>query len=215
MAEYHQHPLPPSEGDAAGTARPGRDMLRVRVLAVTFAVILGSGLVGIAGGLAWAALAPRALFVVTSHGVAYVVNPETSAFIAADGWFCLVGIVGGAIIGLGAWLAGVRRHGPVPAAAALAGAAGAAFLAWWAGKNVGLDGFRHQLGVSKPGALLRQPVDLGAHGGLAFWPLAAAAVIGGIELVRALRERQRAAAQPAPPGYAPPAGQRGSAARGR
>ncbi|HEY1616879.1 MAG TPA: hypothetical protein VGG25_04635 [Streptosporangiaceae bacterium] len=215
MAEHHQYPLPPPQGDAAGIARPWRDMLRVRALAVALAVLLGSGLTGIAGGLAWAALAPRALFVVTSHGVAYVVNPETSAFIAADGWFCLVGLAGGAIIGLGAWLAGVRRHGPVPAAAALAGATGAAFLAWWVGKNVGLGGFRHQLGVSRAGALLRQPVSLGAHGGLAFWPLAAAVVIGGIELVRALRERQRAAAQPAASSFAPPAGRLGSAARRR
>jgi hypothetical protein len=43
---------------------------------------------------------------------------------------------------------------------------------------------------------LHQPVDLGAHGALAFWPLAAGAVIGGIELILLLRERQRAIEPP-------------------
>jgi hypothetical protein len=177
-----------------------------RALLVTLAIAAGGALLGLAGGLIWSAVAPQAVFQVQSPGVAYVVNPETTAFIAADGYFSLIALIGGVSIGLAAYLFGVRRYGPLPAAGALAGATAAAFLAWWSGSNLGLSSFRHQLGTSKNGALLRQPVDLGAHGALAFWPLAAGGVIGGIELILLLRERQRAVAEPAGrlPDTAPP-----------
>ncbi|HEY1639079.1 MAG TPA: hypothetical protein VGG35_00200 [Streptosporangiaceae bacterium] len=168
----------------------------------------GSALLGIIGGLLWSAIAPQALFMVASHGVAYVVNPETSAFIAADGYFSFIAIGGGIVIGLVAYLTGVRRFGPLPAAGALIGATAAAFLADWAGSNVGLDDFRHRLAAARPGALLRQPAQLGAHGALAFWPLAAGAVVGGIELLLTMRERRQQAASAGlagGPGTAPPA----------
>jgi hypothetical protein len=189
MAEPMDPSLPPSDGSAAPS--PGSATEPLRALLVTVAIVIGAALLGLAGGLVWSAIAPEALFVVTGRGVAYVVNPETNAFIAADGWFSVVAVVGGVIIGLIAYLFGVRRHGPLPAAGALVGATAAGFLAWWVGRNIGLSAFRHQLGVSKNGALLRQPIDLGAHGALTFWPLAAGAVIGGIELMLAMRDRQR------------------------
>jgi hypothetical protein len=48
------------------------------------------------------------------------------------------------------------------------------------------------LATSRPGTLLHAPISLGSQGALAFWPLAAAAVAGGIELVGALRARHQA-----------------------
>jgi hypothetical protein len=190
MAESSQHPLPPPGHPAVGgNERPG-SATHLRALSVTLAIGAGGALLGIAGGFVWSAIAPRALFSVASHGIAYVVNPETSAFIAADGWYSVVAVIGGLLIGLAGYLLGVRRYGPLPAAGALVGATAAAFLAWWIGRNIGLAHFRHLLGTSKPGTLIRQPASLGAHGALAFWPLAAGAVIGGIELVLAMRERQ-------------------------
>jgi hypothetical protein len=196
MANSSQQPLPPPGGPAARFARPENAAVQFRALLVTLAIAVGGALLGLVGGLLWSAVAPQAVFQVQSPGVAYVVNPETTAFIAADGWFSLIAVAGGVIIGLAAWFGGVRRYGPLPAAGALAGATAAAFLAWWSGSNLGLASFRHQLGTSKTGALLHQPVDLGAHGALAFWPLAAGAVIGGIELILLLRERQRAIEPP-------------------
>jgi len=177
MADSIPHPLSPR-------ARLARALL------ATLAIAAGGALLGLLGGLLWSAVAPKAVFSVASPGVAYVVNPETSAFIAADGWFSGIALAGGAIIGVAGYLLGVRRFGPPPAVGALGGATAAAFLAWWAGSHVGLAAFRHRLGTSRPGTLLRQPAGLGAHGALVFWPLAAGAVIGGIELVIALRERQ-------------------------
>jgi hypothetical protein len=177
-----QHP----PGDQPSLAPAGP-----RVILTVAAIVLIGALLGIAGGLAWAGLAPRAVFQVSSPGTAYVVNPETSAFIAADGWFSIVAVAGGILIGVAGYLIGVRRYGPLPAAGVLAGAVAAAFLASWTGRNVGLTAFRHQLSVARAGALIRQPVVLGAHGALAFWPLAAAAAVGAIELTAALRDRRR------------------------
>jgi hypothetical protein len=213
MADSRQHPLPPPDGPAAARGSLGAAG-EPRALLITVAVMLGSALLGIIGGVLWSAVAPRALFMVASHGVAYVVNPETSAFIAADGWFSLIAAAGGVVIGLAAYLLGVRRHGPLPAAGALVGATAAAFLAEWTGSNIGVAAFRHRLATARPGTLLRQPVQLGAHGALAFWPLAAGAVVGGIELLLAMRERQhRLAVGPAaerPGAGQPAAGQPGA-----
>jgi hypothetical protein len=204
MTESSQHPLPPAGRAADGYVPPAAGRPGLPALLVTLAIAVGGAVLGVVGGYVWAAIAPKALFVESSHGVAFVVNAETSAFIAADGWFGLVGAVGGLIIGLAAYFLGVRRFGPLPAAGALIGATAAAFLAWWIGRNVGLASFRHLLGTSKPGTLLRQPPDLGAHGALAFWPLVAGAVILIIELVRSMRDRRPRSAGGRQPLPAPP-----------
>jgi hypothetical protein len=175
---------------------PGRPALGRAVIAACL-IVAGSAVVGLAAGLAWAAAAPRVVYQVApiSPPTAYAVNPETSAFIAADGWYCLLALIGGALIGLLGYLFAVRRYGPVPMAGIVVGATGAAFLMRWLGpKESGQPGFNHLLATSKPGTLLYAPISLGSQGALAFWPLAAAAVVGGIELVGVLRARRQ-------PGY--------------
>lgn len=159
-------------------------------------IIAASVVVGVAAGFIWAAVAPRVLYqVYTLHPpTAYATDPETSAFIAADGWYCLLAVVGGALIGLLGYLVGVRRYGPVPMAGIVVGATAAAFISRWLGhRQSGGPGFSHVLATSRPGALLHAPISLGSQGALAFWPLAAAAVAGGIELVGVLRARHQAA----------------------
>jgi hypothetical protein len=158
-------------------------------------IIAASLVIGGAGGLVWAAVAPRVLYQVVTLNppTAYATDPETSAFIAADGWYCLIAVVGGALIGLLGYLFGVRRYGPVPMAGIVVGATAAAFICEWTGhRQSGGPGFNHVLATSKPGTLLHAPISLGSQGALAFWPLAAAAVAGGIELVGALRARHQA-----------------------
>ena len=149
-------------------------------------IIAASAVIGGAGGLVWAAVAPRVLYQVVTLNppTAYATDPETSAFIAADGWYCLIAVVGGVLIGLLGYLFGVRRYGPVPMAGIVVGATAAAFICEWTGhRQSGGPGFNHVLATSKPGTLLHAPISLGSQGALAFWPLAAAAVAGGIELV--------------------------------
>jgi hypothetical protein len=163
---------------------------------------------GLIAGLIWAAVAPRVLYQVYTlkPPTAYAVNPETSAFIAADGWYCVIAVIGGAVIGLLGYLFAVRRHGALPMAAIVLGSLGAAYLARWLGHELsGARSFDHLLATSKPGAFLHAPISLGAQGALAFWPIVAAAIAGGIELASVLRERHQVAY-----GGFPPASQSGS-----
>jgi hypothetical protein len=187
--------LPPPGGPAgysAVAAQPGSTNGRALLAAVLLA--LAGVLLGLLGGVIWAAAAPRVVYQVYSlhpQPVAFATNPETSAFIAADGIYTFIAVGGGALLGLAGYLFGVRRYGPVPMAGVVIGAVAAAFLAKWLGPQLtGQNSFNHQLGSSKPGAFLRAPIALGAHGAVAFWPVAAAFVAGGLELISVMRARQ-------------------------
>jgi hypothetical protein len=189
------------------TVTPPESPAPGRALIAACLIVVGSAAVGLAAGLVWAAAAPRVVYQVYTLNppTAYAINPETSAFIAADGWYCLLALIGGALIGLLGYLFAVRRYGPVPMAAIVIGATGAAFLMQWLGpQESGQPGFNHLLATSRTGTLLHAPISLGSHGALAFWPLAAAAVAGGIELVGVLRARRQPAYTAVPvPGMGP------------
>jgi hypothetical protein len=186
---------------AAGKADAGGPAL---VAAAVFAAIVaGSAVLGLLAGLAWTAVAPHAVLVATGGGGADVVNPETSAFIVADGWFAVLCALGGAVCGLLGWSLAVRRHGVLAVLGLLGGGMAAALIARWAGQRSGQAAFTRQLAVSRPGALLRAPVSLGAHSAIAFWPLAAGLVVGGFEAIRLLRDRRLAAAGRPVPALAP------------
>ena len=199
-SEYPFEPQPraPRAGDARPGSRPGSPA--GSVLSSLF-ILAGSMLIGLAGGLAWTALAPRAVYVIVGRGSANVLNPETTAFIAADAWYCLIGVAGGLIIGLAGYLLAVRRYGPVPMAAILVGSIIAGIAARWVGEHQGLNGFDRQLLTTHQGALLHAPLALAGDTSaavwptaaslpaMAFWPLAACAVAGGILLVTVLRDR--------------------------
>ena len=184
--------LPPG-GSASPSSRPTRPSSQGRALLAAVLILAGSVVLGLAGGAIWAAAAPRVAYQVESLSppTAYATNPETSAFIAADGWYCIIALAGGALIGLLGYMVGVRRYGPGPMVAIVVGAVAAAFIAAWLGHQLsGGPGFDHLLGTSRIGTLLHAPISLGARGALAFWPLAAAGVAGGIELVGVLKVRR-------------------------
>ena len=54
------------------------------------AALAGSAVLGVAAGLIWATVAPRALLQEVGHGEAQLVNAESTAYILADAWFCLI-----------------------------------------------------------------------------------------------------------------------------
>jgi len=105
--------------------------------------------------------APRAasatshqIVVIVSHGAAGLVQSETSAFIAADGAFCLIALAGGVVSGALGYVLGVRRYGPLPMVGVLAGALAAGFLARWVGEQPGSGMFHHLLATLPVGAHL-------------------------------------------------------------
>jgi hypothetical protein len=199
MADNFQRPQggPPgfSADSAQSGSRPGRALL------VAVLLVVGGVLLGLLGGVIWAAAAPRVVYQVYTLNppTAYATNPETTAFIAADGIYTFIAVGGGALLGLAGYFLGVRRHGPVPMAGIVIGAVAAAFLARWLGPLLtGQNAFNSKLGSSKPGTLLHAPITLGAQGALAFWPVAAAFVAGGLELLSVMRARQALQADGAP-----------------
>jgi hypothetical protein len=193
----------PGEEPAAARSGPAARAVLAAV-AVAVAIAVASALLGLLAGYLWAAVAPRVLVVAAGPGGPDLLNPETTAFIAADGWFAGICALGGAACGLLGWLAGVRRSGPLAMAGLLAGGVAAGFAARWVGQRSGRAAFAHQLAASRTGTLLHAPLMLGASGAIAFWPLAAAVMVGCIELAAAARERR---ARPPHPGGRHAAGQ--------
>ena len=127
-------------------------------------------MLGVAAGLIWAAVAPRALLQEVGHGEAQLVNAENSAFILADAWFCLIAAVGGVITGVAGYRLLVRRAGWTSAAGLILGAVAASLLMLWTGENIGLGTYNHLLAASPDGAFFHASLALGAKSALAFWP---------------------------------------------
>ena len=134
------------------------------------AALAGSALLGVLAGLIWAVVAPRALLQEVSHGEAQVVNSESSAFIAADGWFCLIVVLGGLVTGLAGYRLLVRRAGWTATAGLILGAVAAVLLALWTGENIGLGTYNHLLATSSAGTFFHASLGLGAKSALVFWP---------------------------------------------
>ncbi len=168
-----------------------------RAIGVSLAIAAGTALLGVVAGFGWSLVAPRALLMIVSHGEASLVQAETSAFIVADYAFCLIALAGGAVSGTVGYLLGVRRHGPLPMIGVLAGAVAAGYLARWIGEQSGHAGFHHLLATLPAGAHLHDPLTLRATGAIAFWPLAAGLVAGGLEAFVTRRRRRGAAGRPA------------------
>jgi hypothetical protein len=197
MAEPAQRPSPPDPGGRLpGDGRVGAGGGVPGALATLAALIVGTALLGAVAGFLWATLAPRALIVVVGHEP-YPVNPETSAYIAADGWFVLLTAAGGIGSGLLGYTLAVRRRGALAMGGILAGGLAAALTARWIGQHPGSAAYQHGLQVSKSGVLLHASLTLGGWGSLAFWPLTAGLAAGGMEaaaLIIQRRQRARAGA---------------------
>ena len=132
--------------------------------------LAGSAVLGVAAGVIWAAVAPRALLQEVGPGEAELVNAESHAFIVADAWFCLIVALGGAITGVVGYRLLVRRAGWTAAAGLVLGAVAASLLTLWIGENIGLGTYNHLLATSRNGVFFHASLGLGAKSALAFWP---------------------------------------------
>jgi hypothetical protein len=139
-------------------------------LAAFAAALAGSAVLGVAAGLIWAVLAPRVLLQEVGHGEAQLVNAESSAFILADAWFCLIAALGGAVTGVLGYRLLVRRAGWIATAGLVLGAVLASLLALWTGGNIGLGTYHHLLAASPGGTLFHASLSLGAKSALVIWP---------------------------------------------
>ncbi len=154
-----------------------------RPLAVLATVTAAVALLGVPAGAAWIAVAPRVVVVVTGHGAAQVVNAETKAFIAGDGWFCVIGVVGGLLTGVAGYLLAVRRRGAPAMAGLILGGLAASLVTWWIGRNSGLAAFHSALLTRPTGAVLHAPLVLRAHVAVVIWPFTVSLCAGLAELL--------------------------------
>ena len=152
-----------------------------RAVAWVVALLAGSVVLGLLGGLIWGEFAPRAVLQEVSAGTAEVVNAETRAFFGADVWFCCIAAVAGLLTGvLGYRFAVAPRSGLTRAANATAlitGAVAGGLVMMWLGERFGLSGYNHQLGTSATGTVFSGSLALGAKSALAIWPLLTSVVL--------------------------------------
>ncbi|MFV2087049.1 DUF2567 domain-containing protein [Micromonospora sp. LOL_021] len=140
---------PPKAGQRRIWRRPG--------LYVAAAITVG----GAPLGVAWSMLAPWIPVVKTEQGAA-VRGGDPEYFVAADGWFAMLGVGYGILAGIVVWASLPRSRGPYGLVAVTVGGLGAAALAWAVGRQIGLAGYQRALEAAALGAQLERPPDLQA-----------------------------------------------------
>lgn len=145
------------------------------------AVALGIGVLGLALGWAWYALAPTLPLKIVAEGAVYT-SAEPEQLAASDSWFVLLGFGFGLLVALLVWVLLPRRRGPWQLAGVVLGCLVAGWAAWWLGHNIGLAHYQDLLAHAPVDTLIQKPVDLRAVKHLDFFPYA----IGGSLLVPAL-----------------------------
>ncbi|GAB3984589.1 hypothetical protein GCM10027615_72480 [Plantactinospora veratri] len=146
---------PPGAPPAGG--EPARRLLRDG--AANVGALLALILSGIPFGLLWSAVSPGVPVVQTADG-ALLAAPQPEEFIAADGWFSVLGFGLGVLAAIAMWLLLRRHRGPLGMLVAVLGMLGAAVLAWQLGRQIGLTGYERLLAGAPPGATFSKPPDL-------------------------------------------------------
>jgi hypothetical protein len=145
------------------------------------AVLAGSAVLGLVGGLIWGEFAPRATLQEIGAGTAEVINAETRAFFGADVWFIGIAVVAGLLTGVvGYRFAVAPREGTgraVVTAALILGALAGEFVMLWLGEQIGLSAYNRDLAASQNGTVFSASLALGAKTALTFWPLLTAIVV--------------------------------------
>ena len=128
-------------------------------------------LTGVAAGLLWAVVAPRAAWVRQGNG-GYFADSNSKALVAADGWFFFLSIAIGAAAGVLVCRV-VRNRGPLPAIALAVGSLGGAYLAAVVGHAVTLSDFAATALITPDGKSLDYFLTVRAGSAIFAWPLVA------------------------------------------
>jgi hypothetical protein len=103
--------------------RPWQRGLKVTVLTALAILVLGGPL-----GLIWAWLAPSVPVIDAGSGGFVVNDPSPEEYIAADGWYTILGLAFGLIVAVVAWLVLRRDRGPFLLLGVVIGTLGAGYL---------------------------------------------------------------------------------------
>ncbi|SNY51092.1 hypothetical protein SAMN05421748_111185 [Paractinoplanes atraurantiacus] len=133
-------------------------MVSLSVFLVIF--VLGGPL-----GLLWRWIAPSVPMIGIGQGDLAVNDPSPEEYIAADGWFTLLGLGFGLIVAIGAWLLLRRDRGPFLLAGIVAGALGAGYLvAPWLGEMIGRSDYEQWRETAQRGSTFMAPPEIHSLG---------------------------------------------------
>ncbi len=158
-------PEPPSR-------RSWKQMLRNAVLTALIVAVTGVVL-----GVLWHFVAPRVPVLDAGQGGIVVNDPSPEEYVAADGWFTLLGFAFGVVAAVVAWMVRRRDRGPALLLAVTAGAYGAALVAWQAGQWIGRSAYESWRDSATTGGTFHAPPELHTHGVLLVPAFAAAIVM--------------------------------------
>ncbi|MGH3728627.1 MAG: DUF2567 domain-containing protein [Micromonosporaceae bacterium] len=134
-----------------------------RELAAATGVMVALAALGVLLGVLWQLVTPGAEILMTGDGPVHA-DSSAETYFADDGWFAVIGAVGGVLSALVVWLL-VRRHrGPLLLVGTVAGCLLCAVVAWQVGRHIGLAEFQQVLDRAEPGDTFRRPARLGALG---------------------------------------------------
>lgn len=124
---------------------------------------------GAAAGVVWWLVVKPPAYELNSNGGATTTERGLSQFIAADAWFCIIGLMVGLLIGIAAWR-WLRTLGWSVVLVVLVCATAAALMCWLVGYRLGPGDFEARLAAAQPGQLVPIPLTLRARASLLTWP---------------------------------------------
>ncbi|HEX6969402.1 MAG TPA: DUF2567 domain-containing protein [Micromonosporaceae bacterium] len=126
------HPAAVAAGPPIPPTAWRRTFSGLRAAAATAGVV---ALLGVPLGLLWLLIAPEVPMVKAAQG-AITVDSQPEEFVAADGWFALLGLAFGASAAVGTWLLLRRRRGPLGLLAVTVGALFAGLAGAWVADGI-------------------------------------------------------------------------------
>ncbi|XVU27413.1 hypothetical protein ACQPZJ_10355 [Actinoplanes sp. CA-054009] len=116
-------------------------------------------------GLLWHWIAPSAPVIDIGQAKPVPNDPSPEEYIAADGWFTLLGLGFGLIVAIGAWLLLRRDRGPFLLFSIVAGALGAGYLvAPWLGEMIGRGDYDRWRETAQQGSTFLEPPEIHSLG---------------------------------------------------
>jgi hypothetical protein len=179
-SQFEQQPTypygPPPEALAWDQpARPARRPLR-RSLTVAALIVGAMALAGAPIGLLWSWLSPSVPVINAGQNGIVVNDPSPEEYIAADGWFTLIGFGFGLLAAVIIWLVLRRDRGPALLLGVAFGGLASSAVAWGIGRLIGLGAWNDWQKSSGPGDTYNAPPNLHAHGALLVTAFAAVIV---------------------------------------
>lgn len=134
-------------------------------------VLFALGFGGLAG-LAWWGLVDLPGYLVESDGTTNTTERGLTEVIGGDAWFALIGLLGGALLGLLAWWR-FRHVGWPVVLVGVVSAFLAALVCWLVGWELGPGPFEPRLAAATSGQFVPIELTLRARASLIVWPFAA------------------------------------------